>query len=71
MCGMLERCDHLRLGLEATDEARVVGEIGTNDLDRHLTTDSGLVGPKDHPAVVSTELLAQLVSANCRARTGT
>ena len=67
---MLERCDDLRLGLEPTNETRVVGDVGTNDLDRHLTTDGGLIGPKDAPALVGSELLAQLVSTNRRAKTG-
>ena len=63
---MLERRDHLRFGLETTDEGRVVGEVGTDDLDRHLATDSGLVGAVRRTRRTVADLLAQLVPTHRR-----
>ena len=63
---MLQRRDHLRLGLEAADEGRVVGEVGTDDLDRHLATDSGLIGAVGRARGTVADLLPQLVSTHRR-----
>ena len=63
---MLERRDDLCFGLETADEGRIVGEVGTDDLDRHLATDSGLVGAVGRPRRTGTDLLPQLVPAHCR-----
>ena len=65
---MLERRDDLCFGLETPDEGRVVGEIGTDDLDRHLATDSGLIGAVRRTRRTGADLLAQLVTTHRRAR---
>ncbi len=63
---MLERRDDLCLGLETTDEGRIVGEIGTDDLDRHLTTDRGLVGAVGRARRTRADLFPQLVPTHGR-----
>lgn len=62
---MLERRDDLCFGLETADEGRIVGEVGTDDLDRHLATDGGLVGAVGRPRRTCTDLLPQLVPTHC------
>ena len=59
---MLELGDQLRLGLEAADERRPVGQLGADHLDRHLPADRGLVRAKDDAEVAAADLLAELVA---------
>ena len=58
---VLELGDQLRLGLEATDEVGVVGVLRSDDLDRHLTADGGLIGAVRDPAGPVADPLAQFV----------
>jgi hypothetical protein len=42
---VLDRGDHLGLGLEAADERRVVGQLGADDLDGDVPTEGPLRRP--------------------------
>ena len=61
---VLESGDQLGLRFEAADERRVVGQLGTDDLDRHLPADDRLVGAVDRTEGAASELLAHLVAAD-------
>ena len=61
---VFEPGDELCLGLEATDEVRVVGEFRSDHLDRDLATDGGLIRPIGHPERALADLLAQFVAAD-------
>ena len=65
---VLEPGDELGLGLEPADERRIVGELGLDHLDRHLTPDDRLVGPEHRAERASSDLLAQLVAPHRQAR---
>ncbi len=60
--GVLEPGDQLGLGFEATDEVRVVGVLGQDDLDGHLAPHRWLIGAVDHAVATDANLLAQVVS---------
>ena len=59
---VLEPGDELGFGLETADERRVIGELGPNHLDRHLTPDHRLVGAEHRPESAAPHLLAQFVT---------
>ena len=65
---VFEPSDESCLGLESADETRVVRELRTDDLDRHLTTDRRLIRPIGNPEFAGADLLAQLVATHGQAR---
>ncbi len=65
---MLEAGDQLCLGLEAADEVGVVGELGTDHLDRHFASNGRLGGAMDRAEGAFADLLAQLIAADRRTR---
>ena len=67
---VLELGDQLRLGLEASDEVGVVGVLRSDDLDRDLTTDGGLIGAVCDPARPVADPLAQFVPTYRETRLG-
>ena len=69
--GVLESGDQLGFGLKPADEGRIIGKLGSDDLDRHLAAHHRLIGPIDDAEAALAELLAQLVAADCKTRFGT
>ena len=61
---MLELGDQLRLGLEPAHERGLVDQLWTDDLDRDLAPDRGLVRAIDDTEVAAADLLAELVAAH-------
>ncbi len=60
---MLEPGHHHRFALEASDEGRIVDEVGSNDLDRHRAFECGLPSPVHHRVSSGPDDLAQPVAA--------
>jgi hypothetical protein len=67
MYRVLESSHELCLGLEPPDERRVVGELGTDHLDRDFAADRRLVRAVRDAERADPDLLAQLVAADRRA----
>ena len=59
---VLQLGDQLRFAFEAADEVRLVGILGQDDFDRHLTVDQRLVGAVDRAVGAFAELLQQIIA---------
>ncbi len=62
--GVLEAGDELSLCLEPSDERRVVGQLGLDDLHRHFAPDDGLHAAVHRAERALGELLVQPVAAD-------
>ena len=62
--GMFQPGDELGFGFEAADEVGLVGVLGADDLERHLTLDQRLGGAIHNPHAALTDAFAQGIAAN-------